>query len=79
MEQDPTVESQSVSVLNMFLQLGQLHILRAVEPHLRVRYHERSCWTRQCRDSVLLSQGTRSQLAQFALDHEHDQQPSVTT
>ena len=58
------------SILTMFTRMRQLHILRAVEPHLRIRYHERKCETRRCRESFLLSQGTRSQLAQFALDRE---------
>ncbi|EFX79462.1 hypothetical protein DAPPUDRAFT_52547 [Daphnia pulex] len=58
------------SILAMFTRMRQLHILRAVEPHLRIRYHERKCETRRCRESFLLSQGTRSQLAQFALDRE---------
>jgi hypothetical protein len=58
------------SILTMFTRMRQLHVLRAVEPHLRIRYHERKCETRQCRESFLLSQGTRSQLAQFALDRE---------
>lgn len=54
----------------MFVRLHQLHVLRAVEPHLRMRYHERKCVTHRCQESFLLSQGTRSQLAQFALDRE---------
>ena len=63
------------SILSMFTRLRQLHVLRAVEPHLRVRYHNRnSCSTSRCRQSALLSQGTRSQLAQFALEMESHQQ-----
>lgn len=58
------------TILSMFTRMHQLHILRAVEPHLRIRYHERKCETRRCLQSFLLSQGTRSQLAQFALDRE---------
>ncbi len=58
------------SILAMFVRMRQLHVLRAVEPHLRIRYHERRCETKRCRESFLLSQGTRSQLAQFALDRE---------
>lgn len=58
------------SILAMFTRLRLLHVLRAVEPHLRVRYHERRCESSRCQESFILSQGTRSQLAQFALDRE---------
>ena len=71
-ERDVKQESNSPydSLLSMFTKLSQLHILRGVEPHLRVHYHQRKCYTQRCHESLLLSQGTRSQLAQFALERE---------
>lgn len=66
----PDFKSPYQSLLSMFTKLSRMHILRGVEPHLRVRYHQRKCHSQSCHESLLLSQGTRSQLAQFALERE---------
>ena len=68
--QNKSLSSPYESILAMFTRRRQLHVLRAVEPHLHIRYHQRKCHTYQCHQSLLLSQGTRSQLAQFALERE---------
>lgn len=66
----PEAKSPYQSLLSMFIKLSRMHILRGVEPQLRVRYHQRKCHSQSCHESLLLSQGTRSQLAQFALERE---------
>ena len=63
-------QSPYPSILAMFARIRRLHILRAVEPQLRLRYRSRHCKTEMCQESHILSQGTRSQLVKFLFDQE---------
>ncbi|KAJ4439449.1 hypothetical protein ANN_07573 [Periplaneta americana] len=59
------------SLYAMFVHAGSLHILRAVEPGLRLHYRERSCeeTNSQCIEARALNLGTKSQLATLILDY----------
>ncbi|XP_065565321.1 chondroitin sulfate synthase 2-like [Artemia franciscana] len=65
------LKSSYGTVTTMFIKSQKLHVLRAVDPFLRLRYVEKDCsglWGTQfefCNESRLKSQGTRSQLAKL--------------
>jgi hypothetical protein len=64
-------QSSPPSLYGMFTSSGNLHILRAVEPGLRLHYRERNCQdsNRQCMDIRAFNLGSKSQLAQLILDY----------
>jgi hypothetical protein len=59
------------SLYGMFISSGNLHILRAVEPGLRLHYRERTCQNSnvQCAEARAFNLGSKSQLAQLILDY----------
>ena len=61
----------SMSLYGMFIHSANLHILRAVEPGLRLHHHERMCDDTdvQCTQSRAFNLGSKSQLAQLILDY----------
>ncbi|XP_063219293.1 chondroitin sulfate synthase 2 isoform X2 [Bacillus rossius redtenbacheri] len=67
------------SIYSMFISYSNVHILRSVEPSLRLRYVDKSCSGLvlarnvvydKCRQTKELSLGTRSQLAKVILDYQ---------
>ena len=73
------------SLASLFLGQSRVHILRPVEPSLRIRSHPRQCLLpeekRPCERSRRLALGTRAQLARLLLtagqDRQQQQQPIV--
>ncbi|KAI1725331.1 chondroitin n-acetylgalactosaminyltransferase domain-containing protein [Ditylenchus destructor] len=65
--------TNSVDLIALFLEKSKVHILRAIEPSLRVRYHQRECNTEEgflsieelarCHQSQRLTLGNKGQLA----------------
>lgn len=59
------------SLYRMFINARSLHILRAVEPGLRLHYQENNCQNSslQCAEARAYNLGSKSQLAQLILDY----------
>ncbi|XP_021935105.1 chondroitin sulfate synthase 2 isoform X3 [Zootermopsis nevadensis] len=66
------------SLYGMFISSGSLHILRAVEPGLRLHYRERNCQhlNIQCAEARAFNLGSKSQLAQLILDYVASHSPA---
>lgn len=55
-------------IYNMFLRNSKSHVLRAVEPSLRLRYPLEICTNTNCTSSQAYNLATRSQLGRIILD-----------
>ncbi|PSN43934.1 Chondroitin sulfate synthase 2 [Blattella germanica] len=64
-----------ISLYGMFVQSANLHVLRAIEPGLRLRHRERNCedTDTQCIEARAFNLGSKSQLAQLILEYMSSQ------
>ena len=66
----------------MFLKYNQLHVFRAVEPALKIRYRERTCGLtlnkdayRRCTEGRSAGLASKTQLAMLILEQQQKQDP----